>query len=74
LRLRLCDANDATRRTKDPIHKMMLPVAGFMTFDCEPDQYLVIYVLRPGNAAAVSWAIGTLRRLLELLRAVFPHT
>jgi hypothetical protein len=32
LRLRLCDANDAARRTKDPIHKMMLPVAGFMTF------------------------------------------
>ncbi len=50
-----------------------LPVAGFVTFNGEPEQYLVAYVLRPGNAPALSGAIGILRRLLERLRAVFPR-
>jgi len=50
-----------------------LPVAGFVTFNGEPEQYLVAYVLRPGNAPALSGAIGILRRLLERLRAAFPR-
>ncbi len=29
-----------------------LPVAGFVTFNHEPEQYLFTYVLRPGNARA----------------------
>ncbi len=51
-----------------------LPVAAFVTFNGEPEQYLVSYVLRPGNAPATRGAIGILRRLLERLRAAFPRT
>ena len=50
-----------------------LPVAGFVTFNGEPEQYLFSYVLRPGNAPAVRGAIGILRRVLERLRAAFPR-
>lgn len=50
-----------------------LPVAGFITFNHEPEQYLFSYVLRPGNAPATRGAIGILRRLLERLRAAFPR-
>jgi hypothetical protein len=37
-----------------------LPVAGFLTFNEEPDQYLFAYVLRPGNASAGVGALGIL--------------
>jgi hypothetical protein len=50
-----------------------LPVAGFVTFNHEPEQYLFSYVLRPGNAPATRGAIGILRRLLERLREAFPR-
>ncbi len=50
-----------------------LPVAGFVTFNHEPEQYLFSYVLRPGNAPAVRGAIGILRRVLERLREAFPR-
>jgi len=50
-----------------------LPVAGFVTFNHEPEQYLLSYVLRPGNAPATRGAIGILRRLLERLRKAFPR-
>ena len=50
-----------------------LPVAGFLTFNEEPDQYLFAYVLRPGNASAGVGAIGILSRLLPRLRAAFPR-
>ncbi len=50
-----------------------LPVAAFVTFNGEPEQYLLAYVLRPGNAPAKLGAIGILRRLLERLRAAFPR-
>jgi hypothetical protein len=49
-----------------------LPVAGFLTFNDEPDQYLFAYVLRPGNAGAAVGALGILSRLLPRLRAAFP--
>ena len=49
-----------------------LPVAGFVQFDEEPEQYLFAYLLRPGNADAKLGAIGLLRRILARLRAVFP--
>lgn len=49
-----------------------LPVAGFLTFNDEPDQYLFAYVLRPGNASASVGALGILSRLLPRLRAAFP--
>jgi len=50
-----------------------LPVAGFLTFNEEPDQYLFAYVLRPGNASAGVGAIGILSRLLPRLRAALPR-
>ncbi|HYN79889.1 MAG TPA: IS1380 family transposase [Gemmatimonadaceae bacterium] len=49
-----------------------LPVAGFIRFDEEPEQYLFAYVLRPGNAPAKLGAIGILKRVLARLRAAFP--
>jgi hypothetical protein len=49
-----------------------LPMAGFLTFDKEPDQYLFCYVLRPGNAPAKQGAIGILDRVIEQLRVAFP--
>jgi hypothetical protein len=51
-----------------------LPVAAFVTFNGEPEQYLLSYVLRPGNAPGQRGAIGILRRLLERLREAFPCT
>lgn len=50
-----------------------LPVAGFLSFNDEAEQYLFAYVLRPGNAGAAVGAIGILSRLLPRLRAVFPR-
>lgn len=50
-----------------------LPVAGFLTFNEEAEQYLFAYVLRPGNASASVGAIGILSRVLPRLRAAFPR-
>jgi hypothetical protein len=49
-----------------------LPMAGFLTFNGEPDQYLFCYVLRPGNAPAKQGAIGILDRIIGQVRANFP--
>jgi hypothetical protein len=49
-----------------------LPVVGFLSFDQEPDQYLVTAVLRPGNAHGSVGAIGILRRLLQRVKKAFP--
>src|SRR4249920_3087469 len=49
-----------------------LPVAGFIQFDAEPEQYLFCYVLRAGNAPAKLGAIGILTRVFERLRQAFP--
>ncbi len=50
-----------------------LPVIGFVSFNDEPDQYLVAAVLRPGNATAKDGAIAILRRLIRLIRGKFPE-
>jgi hypothetical protein len=50
-----------------------LPMAGFIRFDEEPEQYLFAYVLRPGKATAQLGAIGILKRVLLRLRAAFPR-
>lgn len=50
-----------------------LPVAAFAQFDEEPEQYLLAYLLRPGNANAGLGAIGLLRRLVARLREAFPR-
>ncbi|HEV2463074.1 MAG TPA: IS1380 family transposase [Acidobacteriaceae bacterium] len=49
-----------------------LPVAGFLTFNREREQYLFCYVLRAGNAGAKQGATGILERVIERLRAAFP--
>jgi Transposase DDE domain group 1 len=50
-----------------------LPVAGFLSFNEEAEQYLFAYVLRPGNVGAAVGALGILSRLLPRLRAAFPR-
>lgn len=49
-----------------------LPVAGFIRFDDEPEQYLFTCVLRPGKATAQLGAIGILKRVIKRLRESFP--
>jgi hypothetical protein len=50
-----------------------VPVAGFLTFNGEPVQYLFAYVLRPGNVSASVGALGTRSRLLPNLRVAIPR-
>ena len=50
-----------------------LPLAGFLTFDDEVEQYLFCYVLRAGNVVAKHGAIALLKRLLPRLRRAFPR-
>ena len=50
-----------------------LPLAAFLTFDDEVEQYPFCYFLRAGNAAAKHGAIGVLKRLLPRLRRAFPN-
>ena len=49
-----------------------LPLAGFLSFDNEPDQYLFCYMLRSGSAVAKIGCLGMLKRLLPRLRKAFP--
>lgn len=49
-----------------------LPLAGFLQFDDEHEQYLFALMLRPGNAPTKRGAIGLLKRVFELLREAFP--
>jgi len=49
-----------------------LPLAGFLTFDNEPDQYLFCCVLRGGDAVAKTGCLSILKRLLPRLRKAFP--
>jgi hypothetical protein len=49
-----------------------LPVAGFIRFDEQPEQYLFTCVLRSGKAPAKLGAIGILKRVIKRLREVFP--
>ena len=48
-----------------------LPVACFLNFNKESDQYLFAYVLRPGDAHASHGAIAILRRIIRRLREAF---
>jgi len=50
-----------------------LPLAGFVSFNDEPEQYLFTYLLRAGNAPATRGTIGVLRRVLKRLREAFPR-
>ncbi len=53
-------------------HWCYLPVAGFLSFDNEPDQYLFCCVLRGGHAVAKTGCLSILKRLLPRLRKTFP--
>ncbi|MBI3264424.1 MAG: IS1380 family transposase [Acidobacteria bacterium] len=50
-----------------------LPLLAFLSFNDEAEQYLCAAILRPGNASATRGAIGTLCRLLAVLRVAFPR-
>lgn len=49
-----------------------LPLACFLNFDNESDQYLFAYLLRPGDASATYGAIPILKRVIPRLRDAFP--
>ena len=49
-----------------------LPLAGFLTFDDEPEQHLFCCVLRPGRASDKLGCLDVLRRRLPRLRRAFP--
>jgi hypothetical protein len=50
-----------------------LPMAGFLQFDQEQEQYLFTSVLRPGNANGYAGSISILKRVLPRLRKAFPN-
>ena len=50
-----------------------LPVACFLQFDDEADQYAFAYVLRPGDVSAHYGAISILKRTIKKLRKAFDH-
>jgi len=72
--------------TDDPVHgaqqlsmfnghydaRCYLPMLGFVSFNDEPEQYLVAAMLRAGNAPTKQGAIGILKRLIPELRMAFP--
>ena len=49
-----------------------LPTAMFITFDHEPNQYLLASVLRRGNAHATDGAFCMIRRQVAMLRKAWP--
>jgi len=51
-----------------------LPMACFLQFDEEPDQYLFAYVLRPGDVSASFGAVALLSRTIKLLKKEFSDT
>jgi len=52
-------------------HWCYLPIACFLQFDQEPDQYLFAYVLRGGDVSATEGAVAILRRVIKRLRRAF---
>jgi hypothetical protein len=51
-----------------------LPLLAFISFDDEPEQYLLTALLRPSNVTEKHPVIvGLLARLVEMLRAAFPQ-
>lgn len=51
-----------------------LPMACFLQFDEEPDQYLFAYVLRAGDAPSSLGAVALLDRTIRLLKIQFKET
>lgn len=54
-------------------HWCYLPVACFLQFNEESDQYLYSYVLRPGNVKASEGAVALLKRTVNKLRQQYSN-
>src|SRR6266545_2596287 len=55
-------------------YRLGLALLGFLSFNDEPEQYLVTALLRPGNASEKHGVVvGLLQRLVGLVRAAFPQ-
>lgn len=50
-----------------------LPLLAFVSFNDEPDQFLLAAVLQPGNAPPAGVALGVLRRIVARVRRWFPQ-
>lgn len=50
-----------------------LPMLAFLSFDREPEQYLVAAMLRPGNAPTQRGALPLLKRIVDRLQQRFPR-
>ena len=51
-----------------------LPMMAFVSFDREPEQYLLTSVLRPGNSPDKKGAVAIIERLLSRLRPAFKKS
>ncbi len=50
-----------------------LPLLTFVSFNQEPEQFLLAAVLQPGNAPPAGVALGVLRRIVKRVRRLFPR-
>jgi Transposase DDE domain group 1 len=53
-------------------HSCYLPLLAFVSFNEEPEQFLLAAVLQPGNASPAGVGLGLLRRVVERVRRYFP--
>lgn len=53
-------------------HSCYLPLLAFVSFNEEPEQFLLAAVLQPGNAAPAGAGLGVVRRVIERVRGYFP--
>lgn len=49
-----------------------LPLLAFISFNHEPEQFLLTAVLQPGNSAPAGVGLGLLRRIVRRVRRSFP--
>jgi hypothetical protein len=54
-------------------HSCYLPLLAFISFNEEPEQFLLAAVLQPGNAAPAGAGLGLLRRVMERVGRYFPE-
>lgn len=54
-------------------HSCYLPLLAFVSFNEEPEQFLLTAVLQPGNAAPAGIGLGVVRRVIERVRRYFPE-
>jgi hypothetical protein len=53
-------------------HSCYLPLLAFVSFNEEPEQFLLAAMLQPGNASPAGAGLGLLRRVVERVRRYFP--